>query len=157
MSECRNGKVWANDRPGLGLSVVHGIVERLDGTLSVRSQPDEGTTFELLLPETTDAYLRVVAAYALVRAGRDERPSIGRSNHAREPERGGGMVAHRSTPLMNHSLRIPRPARRLIPLQLARGAPDHVPQRLRRSRRVRRCVSRGDRADRQVLELLSVQ
>lgn len=35
---------------GLGLSVVHGIVERLGGGIDVRTQPGEGTAFTICLP-----------------------------------------------------------------------------------------------------------
>ncbi len=35
---------------GLGLPVVHGIVRRLGGEITVRSQPRQGTTFQILLP-----------------------------------------------------------------------------------------------------------
>lgn len=35
---------------GLGLSVIHGIVEMMQGTISATSQPGEGTTFRILIP-----------------------------------------------------------------------------------------------------------
>ncbi|ADW18878.1 multi-sensor hybrid histidine kinase [Desulfobulbus propionicus DSM 2032] len=35
---------------GMGLSVVHGIVRDLGGEITVRSQPEEGTVFTVLLP-----------------------------------------------------------------------------------------------------------
>ena len=35
---------------GIGLAVVHGIVRSLGGTIFVASKPDEGTTFQILLP-----------------------------------------------------------------------------------------------------------
>lgn len=39
-----------NDGSGLGLSIVHGIVQRHRGDVRVRSQPGVGTTFTLSLP-----------------------------------------------------------------------------------------------------------
>jgi CheY-like chemotaxis protein/anti-sigma regulatory factor (Ser/Thr protein kinase) len=39
---------------GLGLSVVHGIVESLGGQISVKSQPGKGSTFDILFPVSDD-------------------------------------------------------------------------------------------------------
>jgi two-component system, NtrC family, sensor kinase len=35
---------------GLGLAITHGIIEKHNGTIQVRSVEDEGTTFEIMLP-----------------------------------------------------------------------------------------------------------
>jgi CheY-like chemotaxis protein len=35
---------------GMGLSVVHGIIKNHDGHISLASEPDQGTTFTILLP-----------------------------------------------------------------------------------------------------------
>jgi two-component system phosphate regulon sensor histidine kinase PhoR len=35
---------------GLGLYIVKGIVEALQGTIDVESVPDQGTTFKIILP-----------------------------------------------------------------------------------------------------------
>jgi len=40
---------------GLGLSVVHGIIEHHGGTITVASQPGQGTTFSILLPAAPPA------------------------------------------------------------------------------------------------------
>jgi signal transduction histidine kinase len=38
---------------GLGLSVVHGIVDNYNGTIVVKSKPDEGSVFTIYLPQHT--------------------------------------------------------------------------------------------------------
>ena len=43
------------DGTGLGLSVVHGIIARHGGTITVRSKPSEGSEFTLTLPAITQA------------------------------------------------------------------------------------------------------
>jgi signal transduction histidine kinase len=43
------------DGTGLGLSVVHGIITRHSGTITVRSKPGEGSEFTLMLPAITQA------------------------------------------------------------------------------------------------------
>ena len=45
---------------GLGLSVVHGIVTSMNGTITVHSRKDEGTTFDIVVPTARDRTCRAV-------------------------------------------------------------------------------------------------
>jgi len=45
---------------GLGLSVVLGIVTSMNGTITVRSREDEGTTFDIVVPTARDRTCRAV-------------------------------------------------------------------------------------------------
>jgi signal transduction histidine kinase/ligand-binding sensor domain-containing protein/ActR/RegA family two-component response regulator len=58
---------------GLGLSVVHGLVEAHDGFITVRSRPGAGTTFHVFLPVTSESIALPVPDAALVSFGAGER------------------------------------------------------------------------------------
>jgi signal transduction histidine kinase len=58
-----------NDGTGLGLSVVHGIITGRGGTITVHSEPGEGSEFTLSLPaldqcQTTAQVEPATAAWA---------------------------------------------------------------------------------------------
>ncbi len=58
---------------GLGLSVVHGIIEDHDGIITARSEPGVGTTFEICLPEHGAMAPEQLAARAELPRGSGER------------------------------------------------------------------------------------
>lgn len=57
---------------GLGLSVVHGIVQSHAGGILVRSQPGQGTSFEILLPKATEKASEQAAPSDDLRQGNNE-------------------------------------------------------------------------------------
>ncbi len=58
---------------GLGLSVVHGIIEDHDGVINVRSTPGAGTTFEVCLPEHGNVVVAEVEANTDLPRGNGQR------------------------------------------------------------------------------------
>jgi PAS domain S-box-containing protein len=56
---------------GMGLAVVHGIVNNLDGEISVDSAPGQGTTFEILLPAIKQTVPAESNEPALIAGGRE--------------------------------------------------------------------------------------
>jgi CheY-like chemotaxis protein len=57
---------------GLGLSIVQGIVHGHKGVVRVRSQPGEGTTFDLYFPVTTDEVAATLPIAGTVPRGKQE-------------------------------------------------------------------------------------
>jgi PAS domain S-box-containing protein len=58
---------------GLGLSVVHGIMQGHDGAITVYSQPDEGTTFNLYFPAVGGEVLDLETHATPIPLGKGER------------------------------------------------------------------------------------
>jgi PAS domain S-box-containing protein len=55
-------------REGLGLSIVHGIVQRSGGHIEVASSPGKGSTFTILFPQAGPGQVSLPARYAQVDA-----------------------------------------------------------------------------------------
>jgi len=58
---------------GLGLSVIHGIVQSHDGAITVSSKPGEGTRFEIYFPALADAEIEPVKTQSAAPMGHGER------------------------------------------------------------------------------------
>ncbi len=63
----------AGEGTGLGLAVVHGIMDTHDGAITVESQPGEGTTFRLYFPVHTGAAMLADLKEKVAPRGRGER------------------------------------------------------------------------------------
>lgn len=69
---------------GLGLAIVHDIVQKLEGVIEVRDAPEGGACFRVLLP--TSAAEHRVPAYVVPEAPTHEAPSIPGPDPTRDPD-----------------------------------------------------------------------
>ena len=60
----------SNKGSGLGLAIVHSIIQKHNGTITVQSQPQEGTVFEIFLPATKEAPTKQIQEKPLLPTGK---------------------------------------------------------------------------------------
>lgn len=56
---------------GLGLAMVHGIIKEHQGTISVKSQVEKGSTFEILLPQLDESSVPKKIAPQILESGKE--------------------------------------------------------------------------------------
>ncbi|MFN2377507.1 MAG: response regulator [Candidatus Binatia bacterium] len=124
MDEATKGRIFepffttkpAGSGTGLGLSVVHGAVEALGGTISVTSEPGKGTAFEILFPESVERAEPDRAA--------PTRPSRGQGEHVLYLDDEEALVFLAVRMLTQHGYRVSGFARADDALAALRADPD---------------------------------